>query len=72
MIYKNTNMMEILQKMKSLMEQISIDTDKVNRKGNYSASVRARRNAQELKTLVPRFRKEILETIKKAKVHDGN
>jgi hypothetical protein len=62
--------MDILLKMKSLMEQISIDTDKALNKSNHSASVRARKNAQELKNLVPLYRKEILESIKKAKTYD--
>jgi hypothetical protein len=64
--------MDTLTKMKTLMEQISIDADKVYRKGNYSASVRARKNAQDFKKLVPLFRKEILEEIKKSKSNDGD
>lgn len=56
--------METLEKMKELMEKISVDTKKVNMRGNKSASIRARRNAQELKTLVGPFRKEVLKTIK--------
>lgn len=64
--------MDTLTKMKNLMEQISIDTNKVIRKGNYSASVRARKNAQEFKTLVPQFRKEILEMIKNMKENVGS
>jgi len=62
--------MDTLLKMKSLMEQISIDSDKALIKGNHSASVRARKNAQELKNLVPLFRKEILDSIKKTKTYD--
>jgi 2-hydroxy-3-keto-5-methylthiopentenyl-1-phosphate phosphatase len=61
--------MDTLSKMKSLMEQISIDSDKALKKGNHSASIRARKNAQELKNLVPLFRKEILEGIKKIKTN---
>lgn len=56
--------MEILEKMKELMEKISVDTKKVYMKGNKSASIRARRHAQEMKTLIGPFRKEILKTIK--------
>jgi len=53
--------METLQKMKELIEKISIDTEKVVTKGNRSASTRARKFAQELKSLIPQFRKELLE-----------
>lgn len=53
--------METLQKMKELIEKISIDTEKVVTKGNRSASTRARKLAQELKSLIPQFRKELLE-----------
>jgi hypothetical protein len=53
-----------LEIMKELMEKISIDTYKVYKKGNHSASIRARKNAQELKKLIPEFRSEILKEIK--------
>lgn len=57
--------METLVKMKDLVEKISIDTRKVFEKGNRSASIRARKNAQEIKNLISTYRKEILEEIKK-------
>lgn len=57
--------METLIKMKDLVEKISIDTRKVFEKGNRSASIRARKNAQEIKNLISTYRKEILEEIKK-------
>lgn len=57
--------METLLKMKDLVEKISIDTHKVFEKGNRSASIRARKNAQEIKKLISAYRKEILEEIKK-------
>lgn len=57
--------METLLKMKDLVEKISIDTRKVFEKGNKSASIRARKNAQEVKNLISTYRKEILEEIKK-------
>lgn len=60
--------METLKKIKDLVEKISVDTQKVYEKGNRSASIRARKNAQEIKFLIATFRKEILEEIKK---HDG-
>lgn len=55
--------MEALLKIKELIEKISIDTYKVYKKGNKSASIRARKNALELKDLITPFRKEILEEI---------
>lgn len=58
--------MDTLDKIKSLVEQISIDTSKTFR-GNHTASIRARKNAQELKHLIPQFRKEILVEIRQHK-----
>ena len=57
--------METLKKIKDLVEKMSVDTQKVFVKGNRSASIRARKHAQELKTLIGVYRKEILEEIKK-------
>lgn len=54
--------METLNKIKSLVEQISIDSGKTLR-GNHTASIRARKNAQELKKIIPQFRKEVLDEI---------
>jgi len=52
---------------------MSVDTNKVFLKGNHSASIRARKYAQEIKDLTKVFRKEILEEIKKHKKDDvGN
>jgi len=56
--------METLDKIKKLVEEMSIDTGKVFNKGNKSASIRARKNAQEIKLLLGQLRKEILEEIK--------
>jgi hypothetical protein len=62
--------METLKKIKDLVEKMSVDTQKVFVKGNRSASIRARKHAQELKLLIGVYRKEILEEIKR---HDkGN
>lgn len=55
--------METLLRIKELVEKISIDTYKVYKKGNKSASIRARKNALELRDLIVPFRKEILEEI---------
>ena len=57
--------METLGRIKELVELISADTLKVYNKGNRSASIRARKHAQEIKTLIGVFRKEILEEVKK-------
>jgi hypothetical protein len=60
--------METLQKIKELVEKMSVDTQKVYDKGNRSASIRARKYAQEIKQLIGVYRKDILEEMKK---HDG-
>jgi UDP-2,3-diacylglucosamine pyrophosphatase LpxH len=60
--------METLQQIKDLVEKMSVDTQKVYVKGNHSASIRARKYAQEIKQLIAAYRKEILIEIKK---HDG-
>jgi len=57
--------METLKKIKDLVEKMSVDTQKVYDKGNRSASIRARKYAQEIKMLVAVYRKDILEEIKK-------
>lgn len=59
--------METLDRIKKLVEDMSVDTAKVYNKGNRSASIRARKNAQEIKSLLGQFRKEILEEIKRQK-----
>lgn len=60
--------METLQKIKSLVEELSLDAKKVFEKGNKSASIRARKNAQIMKDLLKEFRKDVLLEIKK---HDA-
>ena len=60
--------METLKKIKDLVEKMSVDTAKVFEKGNRSASIRARKYAQEIKELIPMYRKELLQEIKN---HDG-
>ncbi len=57
--------MESLKKIKDLVEKLSIDTTKVCEKGNKSASIRARKNAQEIRDLIKLYRKDILIEIKK-------
>jgi len=57
--------METLNKIKDLVEKMSVDTQKVYDKGNRSASIRARKFAQEIKMLIAVYRKEILEEMKK-------
>jgi hypothetical protein len=56
--------METLKRIKDLVEKMSVDTTKVHEKGNRSASIRARKYAQEIKELIPIYRKEILKEIK--------
>lgn len=60
--------METLKKIKDLVEKMSVDTQKVYDKGNRSASIRARKYAQEIKILIATYRKDILEEMKR---HDG-
>jgi hypothetical protein len=57
--------METLKKIKDLVEKMSVDTQKVYEKGNRSASIRARKYAQEIKQLIGVYRKDILEEMKK-------
>jgi hypothetical protein len=57
--------MESLKVIKDLVEKMSVDTHKVFEKGNHSASIRARKNAQEVKEVVKTFRKEILDEMKR-------
>jgi hypothetical protein len=57
--------METLKKIKELIEKMSVDTQKVYDKGNRSASIRARKYAQDIKFLIADYRKEILNEIKK-------
>jgi len=61
--------METLGKIKELLEEMSTDTYKVFNNGNRAASIRARKNAQEIKNLIGLYRKEILEEMKR---HDGD
>ena len=66
---KNRNKyMETLKEIKNLVEKMSVDTQKVYDKGNRSASIRARKYAQEIKILIATYRKEVLEEMKR---HDG-
>ena len=60
--------METLKKIKDLVERMSVDTQKVYDKGNRSASIRARKYAQEIKILIATYRKDVLEEMKR---HDG-
>lgn len=62
--------METLQKIKDLVEKISIDTAKVFEKGNKSASIRARKNAQKIKNIIQEYRREILIEIKRHEQQD--
>lgn len=56
--------METLEKIKTLVEELTGDTTKFF-KGNNSAGTRARKQAQDLKALLQTLRNEILEERKK-------
>jgi len=62
--------MESLQKIKDLIEKMSVETTKVTQKGNHSASIRARKYAQEIKSLIPVYRKDILKKIQSQNASD--
>lgn len=55
--------METLEKIKTLVETLSVDTTKFY-SGNKSAGTRARKGAQELKALLQDLRAEILDARK--------
>jgi|TARA_R110002012_G_scaffold74003_1_gene188051 hypothetical protein len=57
--------METLNKIENLVTSVKVDTEKFFEKQNKSAGVRARKSAQELKSLLQDLRKEILEESKK-------
>lgn len=52
--------METLEKIKGMVEHLSLDVTK-SFKGNKSAGTRARKTAQDLKALLQQLRIEILE-----------
>jgi len=56
--------METLEKIKTIVESMSVDTAKFYG-GNKSAGTRSRKSAQELKGLLQSLRGEILEESKK-------
>ena len=56
--------METLEQIKTLTEELSQNTTKFY-KVNNSAGIRARKNAQDLKTLLQTLRSEILDERKK-------
>ena len=56
--------METWEQIKSLTEELSVDTSKFFG-GNKSAGTRARKSAQDLKKLLDSLRKEILSERKK-------
>lgn len=55
--------METLEKLKVLMEKLSVDTTKFF-EGNKSAGTRSRKLSQEMKALLQQLRGEILENNK--------
>ena len=61
--------MDTLEKIKTLTEELSVDATKFF-KGNKSAGTRARKSAQELKSLLQSLRNEILDERKKEETND--
>lgn len=55
--------METLEKIKTLIESLSVDATKFYQ-GNKSAGTRARKHCQELKALAQKLRAEILDAKK--------
>ena len=55
--------MKTLEKLKALMEELTVDTTKFY-KGNKSAGTRARQTSQEMKSLLQELRGEILDARK--------
>ena len=56
--------METLEKIKTLTDELTVDVTKFFKSGNKSAGTRARKTAQELKSLLQQFRGEILDSRK--------
>ena len=56
--------METLEQIKTLVEELSVDTTKFF-KGNNSAGTRARKLSQDIKNLLQKLRTEILDERKK-------
>tara|TARA_B100001094_G_C18111919_1_gene761685 strand:+ start:226 stop:426 length:201 start_codon:yes stop_codon:yes gene_type:complete len=59
------NNMETLTQLETLVTSIKVDAEKFFDKKNKSAGIRARKSAQELKSVLQTLRKEILEESKK-------
>lgn len=55
--------MENLQTLKDLVSQIEVEQAKVD-KGNKSAATRVRKYLQEIKSLVPKYRADVLAKVK--------
>lgn len=54
--------MENLQTLKDLVSQIEVEQAKVD-KGNKSAATRVRKYLQEIKSLVPKYRADVLAQV---------
>ena len=57
--------METLAKLEALVTAVKVDTEKFFEKKNKSAGIRARKAAQQLKSVLQELRKEILQESKK-------
>lgn len=62
--------MESLDEMRMMMESITKDAKKVMKYHNYSASVRVRKNAQVLKSMILKFRREIKDIMREGEKND--
>jgi len=56
--------METLTRLETLVTAVKVDAEKFFDKKNKSAGIRARKSAQELKSVLQELRKEILEESK--------
>ncbi len=71
-------MENIIEELKSLVEEISEHTNKFTTKKNNAAGTRARKSAQQIKNLMQKFRSEVLviqkerKEAKKSKKSDSN
>jgi len=62
--------MESLDEMRMMMEKITKDAKKVMKYRNYTASVRVRKNAQILKEMIFKFRKDIKTIMREGTTDD--
>lgn len=64
--------MEIIDKIREITEKMCVDGTKAMVKGNKRAATRARKYAQEIRAILPVFRKEVSEKQKNHIKNDVN